>query len=159
MGDLDNSGAISDDEIRVFLATPGVPTFLRNALTGDAIQDADTNQNAQLERYGKIFIYLFLFYRVNQSHWFEFMWQQSDKNKKKNGLVVSLSVNCCKMTMESYFICLYKRNSIGCYIKSKQPCCPVILIHICSLWYKARQRTKWCILHMWTNLLKEDGRL
>ncbi|XP_064603489.1 uncharacterized protein LOC135468930 [Liolophura sinensis] len=51
MADLDNSGAISNDEIRVFLATPGVPEFLRNALTRDTVQGADTNRNGQLERY------------------------------------------------------------------------------------------------------------
>ncbi|XP_064599952.1 uncharacterized protein LOC135466425 [Liolophura sinensis] len=51
MTDTDNNGAISDNEIRMFLATPGVPVFLRNALTEDSVQAADTNQDGQLERY------------------------------------------------------------------------------------------------------------
>lgn len=53
MADADNNSAVSSDEIQDFLVTTGIPVFLRNALTPDAIEVADTNRNGQLERQGK----------------------------------------------------------------------------------------------------------
>ncbi|XP_064603911.1 uncharacterized protein LOC135469244 [Liolophura sinensis] len=50
MADSDNNTAVSSDEIQEFLVTTGIPEFLRNALTPDAIEVADINRNGQLER-------------------------------------------------------------------------------------------------------------